>query len=171
LHPATRRWLDSHAPAAELVELPATDAKGSSGYSEDLPECAYWRLIRDLWVSGDDFMLVEQDMQPHADSVRVFAECTAGWCVFPYPGEQPIWTSRRHAEPPRATRVFRCALGCTRFRAEFTAKHPLAVEHMRHKHWRRVDSQLASFLFQHGEKACEHEPQVVHHHDYSKENT
>ena len=156
----------TNVPNVEYVPLLHTDAR-SSGYADDLPECAYWRLVRDLWVSGEDFAIVEHDIEIHAAVIPAFESCESGWCVFPYEGQQPIYTSRRHPSlQPRAPRVFRCALGCTRFRSEFTAKHPLALEHMRHKHWRRIDSQLASFLFQHGEKACEHEPHVIHHHDY-----
>lgn len=164
-HARTIATVDIHAPEADWVDVSGSDQ-------------AYYRLLAELWASGEDFMLVEHDMELLGGEADAFTACRSPWCTFPYEGSQPIYTSRgRLNPPPRAPRIFRCALGCTRFRAELTAELPDAVAHMARKqhpwgdgfsstHWRRLDSQLASYLFQHGHKVCEHQPHVIHHHDY-----
>lgn len=131
---------------------------------------AYWRLLCELWADAEDFLIVEHDMELHAEVIPQLVACENDWCVFPYSGSQPIWTRKRTDNPPRTPVVFRCALGCTRFRRQLMLDEPQAITHMRLHTWRRLDSQLASYLFQHGYKACEHEPHVIHHHDYAADN-
>jgi hypothetical protein len=156
-HATTIGTVHLYAPDADWVEIDRGDDE------------AYWRLLADLWSASEDFMLVEHDMELNGGEVEAFEECPNSWCVAPYEGKQPIWTGRRNQQAPRGPVVFRCALGCTRFRSSLLLELPDAVTHMRLKHWQRLDSQLASYLFQHGKKACEHEPYVTHLHDYDAE--
>lgn len=114
---------------------------------------AYWALLRDLWASGGDFAIVEHDNVIHAGVLPTFTACPNPWCVFPYWGEK---------------NVFRCALGCTRFRAALCALYPRMIEDLPLRRWDRLDSQLATFLHRAGLLACEHEPLVEHVHDYTR---
>lgn len=152
-HPLTEAWLREYAPPVEYVHLEH--------------DSAYWDLLCSLWASGDDFALIEHDMVPHDTTLPGFLDCPNGWCLHPYEGAPILGTPRR--------RIFRCALGCTRFRGEFTARYPDTVSRLRHTSttifgrycnttWDRMDSQIASILFQSGERPCEHEPMVDHHH-------
>ena len=58
--------------------IAALDASGYTWESAPLdPEDdeAYYRLIADLWHSGEDFCLVEQDNVPAPGILREFEEC------------------------------------------------------------------------------------------------
>jgi len=153
----TREALEAHAPAAQYHYLdPADDG-------------AYHHLLVELWDAGEDFAIVEHDIEIHAGVLPAFEACPESWCVFPYFG-------RPHKNYP--VPVLRVALGCTRFRAEFlktnagilTAMLPGPQNTLRNpKHWRRQDSLLASALQRRGFRAHEHEPHVVHHHDYAND--
>ncbi len=158
LHDATIRSLNKHAPHYERVELDASD------------DDAYWRLLCELWSAAEPFVLVEHDMEIHAGVIETFESCRRDWCVFPYEGPP-------HPMAPR-NRVFRCALGCVRFRPPVMHAHPNLIQSLAegqtlifgryaNTDWNRLDSQIASLLFQRGVRACEHEPWVTHHHDYT----
>lgn len=123
---------------------------------------AYHRLLVEIWAQGEDVAIVEHDIEVNPDTLTSFDKCPEPWCVAPYPG-RPF----KHYPVP----ILRVALGCVRFRAEFLQTnggilnaHPFDREHLRH--WRRLDSQLATVLQRRGFRAHEHE-HVIHHHDYA----
>lgn len=140
------------APDAEFADVSENDE-------------AYFRLLRHLWDNAATFALVEHDIEVSSTTLQDFEDCEEPWCVFPYEG-RPY----KHYPVP----VLRCALGCVRFRADFLKtnagifdQHPFDVPRLRH--WRRLDSQLASVLQRRGFRAHEHEPHVKHWHDYEND--
>lgn len=157
LHEATTRSLDQHAPDHELHQLNPDDETG------------YWRLLTGLWESAEDFAIIEHDMEINDQVIPAFHACNHAWCVYPYEGPP-------HPLAPR-NRVFRCALGCTRFRSELTTRYPTLLRSLHNPRsttiifgrqantrWDALDSQIASLLYQHGERQHEHTPWVNHHH-------
>ena len=130
---------------------------------------AYWRLLDGLWNAGEDFAIVEHDIEIHADVLPTFESCPEPWCTFPYLGR----SFKNYPVP-----VLRCALGCVRFRADLLRANPGLLEAMlpgpsgslrNPKHWRRCDSLLATVLQRRGYSVHEHEPHVIHHHDYEND--
>jgi len=145
LHPHAFGALATYAPHAAFVDVSSDD------------EC-YWRLLRGLWGLGESLAIVEHDIEVHSGTLSSFEACVEPWCVAPYTG-MPY---KRYPVP-----VLRCALGCVRFSAGLIAATPTLIDDLPVRHWRRLDSQIATFLQRAGYRAHEHEPHVVHHHDYS----
>jgi hypothetical protein len=104
LHPATVAALEPHRERVELVEV-----------SE---EGAYWRLFESLWQRGEDFILVEHDIEVGASTVETFDECPKAWCTATY-----RWRRREGYRGP-ADVILWHALGCVRYRAELMAQLP-----------------------------------------------
>ena len=159
--PATLAALEAFGGPYESVKLPAVDPHGPPEQVE-----AYWRLLCELWATGEDFAIIEHDIEIHEAVVREFTECANPWCVNWYDGQQRTWTGRGDVPVPV---VLKCALGCVRFRGELTRTHPRLLSHMTVRRWDRLDSQLASLLQRRGQNAHRHEPDVIHHHDYAAE--
>lgn len=160
--PRAEAALATHCPEYESRQIPV---------EPDATARAYHDLLSELWAAGEDFCLVEHDIEIRADVLPAFESCPEPWCTFPYLG-RPY----KHYPVP----VLRVALGCTRFRSEFLKTNAGVLEAMlpgpassprNPRHWRRCDSLLASALQRRGFRAHEHEPHVVHHHDYANETT
>ncbi len=122
-------------------------------------EESYADLMRDLWTAGESFTVIEHDMEIHAHVLSQFEACGELWCVFPYTGKP----YKNYPIP-----VLRMALGCTRFHADLMLENIGLIDDLDVLHWRRLDSQLATALLRRGYSPHEHEPHVIHHHDYSK---
>jgi len=56
---------------AERIHLAAWDVE------------AYWRLLREAWQSGEDFLIIEQDMVLPVGTVAGFEACPREWCGLP----------------------------------------------------------------------------------------
>jgi len=115
---------------------------------------SYWRLLYDLWRTGEDFVVVEHDIVVRPSVFDEFEECENEWCVAPYPF------------------VYRlCAgLGCTRFRASLLQRFPEImdeVDRMEHpefpgrRNWRTLDAAIRDLLWERDVDRCRHAP--VHH--------
>ena len=111
---------------------------------------AYWRLLRDLWASGSDVTIIEQDIVPHKGAIDDLDECGWGWCAFPYDDDGMLLT----------------AFGMVRWRGWFTAKHPDVVEQIpeQHRDWVGLDGVVIGELHRRGEKEHIHGPEVRHLH-------
>lgn len=117
---------------------------------------AYGRLLRETWATGLDFAIVEHDIVIREDVVAAFHDCESGYCCFPY-----AWTT-----------CVGPALGCTRFRGEFTARYPGAIDEALEMptyagepgHWKQLDVYLMRRVLrdQHGEQPCVHLDPVEH---------
>lgn len=112
----------------------------------------YWRIFRDLWDSGEDFAIIEQDIVPDERVRAVFGECPKPWCLFSY----PIMEGQIAAS----------SLGAVRFRAQLTAPHrglfttPVP--------WHGLDERVAMLLHQIGHAPHVHKRGVRHLHEYSE---
>ena len=86
---------------------------------------SYSYLLSAYWDLGESFAVIEPDIVIRADVDDAFHNCPEPYCCFPY-----AWQT--HVGP---------ALGCTRFRAEFLARFPDAMQKAtRHRiGWRQLD--------------------------------
>lgn len=117
---------------------------------------AYGRLLRKLWREGEDFLLVEHDMNWTREQIARMDECEHGYCANPYP-----WTT-----------TVGPALGFTRFSEDFIARYPDAVEIATRipsnygdpGHWKQLDVWLMAAVlrdYYHEQPHC-HLPPVEH---------
>ena len=122
---------------------------------------AYWALLTDWWDRHEDFVIVEQDVEPVEGSFTKFDECPISWCSNPY-------------DCGTMTNVL--ALGCTRFRKEIMDAYPEAFRDagevndspsLGKRHWKRLDARLAGVLHQRRYSCHPHEPIAIHHHEYT----
>ncbi len=131
LKPETAEW--ASANGASLVEL---------GGGDD----SYWAWLRDAWRLQADLMIVEEDILPPPRAVERLADCPRPWCAFRY---------------RVAANSVVLALGCVRFRARLTTRHPRLVEEVGEvtgdglpaKDWRRLDVRMDRAL-----KALDYRP-------------
>jgi hypothetical protein len=91
----TRESLRKHAPATEIIPIPAADISYP------------WRILAERWAE-DDLMYVEQDIIIHSEVVRQFEECPELYCLFPHPHY-----SHHDGE------LHDTGFGCNRLRKEF----------------------------------------------------
>lgn len=132
-----------HAPDARFVPLPAGDDE------------AYWRLWGDVWASGEDTVVIEQDIVPTAEVFRGFRECPEPWCAHAY---------------EYASFGLYAGTGCVRFRGELTRRLPGLIDQAgemsndQHppRHWCTLDQWIQTLLTQHGERMCRHQLLVQH---------
>jgi hypothetical protein len=145
LRPETVEALRQWAPHAIMVNVAGSNF-------------AYTTEFEKLWTAGEDFVIVEHDIVLHEHVIHDFMDCREPWCANPYRVGYDNLTS----------------LGCVRFRAELLAGEPDApyvhgvmgpgLEPARD--WRRLDTRIMGVLHERGYWPCEHQPPVVHHHDY-----
>jgi hypothetical protein len=119
-------------------------------------DLAYGRVLQATWAVGEGFVIVEQDIVPHPDTVDRFAQCEHAYCAAPYP-----WTT--NIGP---------ALGCTKFGTELLASVPDAVDQAvtipshwgKPGHWHSLDVALMRNVLrdQHGRQPHVHLPPVEH---------
>lgn len=104
LHPATLAALEPERDRVELVDV-----------SED---GAYWHLFESLWRRGEDFILVEHDIEVGESTIESFDRCPKSWCTATY-----RWQRREGYRGPSDVILWH-ALGCVRYRSELIARHP-----------------------------------------------
>jgi hypothetical protein len=110
---------------------------------------AYWRLLSDLWVAGDDFVLVEQDIVVREDTLQSFYKCPHSWCAAGY----------RYLGSPSYM-----GIGCIRFRADLLRRCPDVMERVANynypnhgpKHFCTLDAAMQSELHGRREHVCGH---------------
>lgn len=100
---------------------------------------SYWELLNELWHSGEDFVIVEQDIVIDQFALPAFAECGAEWCANGY----PYLRGANYA-----------GLGCTRFKASLTERFPDLMDRVAEfdypghgpKHWCTLDAAMQNQL-------------------------
>lgn len=117
---------------------------------------AYGAALDYLWRLGEDFAVVEQDIVIGQHVVDAFHSCASDYCAFPY-----AWST-----------CIGPALGCTRFRGDFTRRYPTAMREALETpsawgnpgHWKQLDVFLMRRILrdQHGEQPHMHLPPVAH---------
>jgi len=141
LHPLADAALTRFAPAAERYEL---------GLQTD----AYWVLLDSLWRDGESFLLIEHDIEIHADVIPQLEQCGEPWCVLPYEA----------AGDDDGDRHLYGSLGCTRFGSELLQAHPMFMTNLPVRDWRRLDCEMLPRLQQLGYTQHIHWPAVLSHH-------
>jgi len=147
LNPATARLANRYAPGHVRARIDPAD------------DSAYWRLLAGAWgASGEDLIVIEQDVGIRFGVLGAFGACRRPWCGHPY----------------RIGDCLRVCLGCTRFTRELQADEPDLLEQVGRisepglpaKDWRRLDVRIADELGRRGHAVHEHPPAVSHFHRY-----
>jgi hypothetical protein len=142
-------------------------------------EAAYGRLVRRLWRSQTDVILVEHDVVPTCSQLDELTLCGHDWCGFNYDdGLYPdgpmfgcVRLSRRlMVRHPRAAeaalssnqRPARWNRMCDDAKARAMEGWPWTLEGERK--WWAVDNAVASDLLRRGEHWVAHDGRVAHHH-------
>ena len=86
-------------PGAEFIDTSATPF-------------VYWRTVEANWNSGEDLVIIEQDVELQPGVMNSFQECDQDWCAIPYEVK-----TRDGIES-----VAIGALGCTRFSAKIQSE-------------------------------------------------
>lgn len=146
LNPKTLDQLNRYAPEAEFVNTAGSDIR-------------YWEELGKRWNTGEDLVVIEQDMQFPANAVESFESCDQDWCVFSYWGG-----SYKPA-------ILNVSLGLTRFSAALQA----AISYDRFcntisnpttsVHWTKLDHRVNSVLQHAGYRSHDH-GLTEHYHDY-----
>jgi hypothetical protein len=139
LHP---RVLPAIGLGAELVEM--------------YRDTDYARLVINLLSAGEDFVLVEQDVEVRPGFVAGLAECERPWCFHAYAFSLPY--DRVGLVVP---------LGCTKLRGSIIGRPALLRRH----HWLGFDSHLGEVLVGEGYEAHRHPGDAIHWHDYRSGST
>jgi hypothetical protein len=143
LNPLTTAAVQAEAPKARFVLLDHDD------------DGAYPRLLNDLWADREDFILVEQDVEPPEGWLAEFDACPNLWCIRGPKGQPGVdW------------------MGCVRFRRKLLKRHYRAAwEAMSIADdgdipwtWRKIDVRLARVLRGEHVAPCFHTPLCRHHH-------
>ena len=124
---------------------------------------AYWNLLSELWASGADFTVIEQDIVVWPDTLQGFVNCPNSWCSAPY----SYLDSLTYA-----------GLGCCRFRAEIMRIYPDLMDAVAlhdyeghgPKHWCSIDAAMQRELWKRNEFACTHHATVGHLHSTPTHN-
>lgn len=140
VHPLTRAAIARYAPQTEYIDTSGSDF-------------AYWEAIRDHWTGEEDLMLIEHDVEIHAQVIPQFEACENIWCHFPYPYRGGVTSM---------------ATGCTRYRKELqqmvTPEEILAEPSYRGipGHWEYMDCTMANAFARKNVGVCNHSPPVGH---------
>jgi len=147
-HPLTEESVITFSPEAEFYGVAVDDG--------------YWFLLDEFWRAGEDFAVIEHDIEIRADVLPAFEACRSPWCTFGYPTYDDF-----QGNPSRAT----LSLGCVRFRSELMRLGPDLFDTFNSRHWSRLDVEIAVRLHLPPFRAqrCLHEPDVAHHHVYAPE--
>jgi hypothetical protein len=92
---------------------------------------AYYRLMADLWRSGDDFTVVEQDIVLAPGALQGLVECPQPWCGCPYWQWHSGWGVWH---------------GAVRYRADLALKLPEIPDLIQWRHWGALDSAWINHL-------------------------
>jgi hypothetical protein len=120
---------------------------------------AYWRILAEAWQQTGPTLVVEHDIGIGPGTVESLTACQEPWCGFIY---------------ELCGGVFLACLGCTRFSAELKEAEPdllqvvgeVGNDGLPARDWRRLDVRLGDELKRRGYQLHQHEPAVLHFHEY-----
>ena len=116
---------------------------------------AYWRTIAANWNTGEDLIIIEQDVELQPGVMDSFKECTKDWCAIPYEvktrdGIQSVAIG---------------ALGCTRFSAKLQAEIRSSFIVRGNCHWSQVALKVNQAMRWGGYKLHMHNNIFLRHHN------
>jgi len=88
---------------------------------------AYWKMLRDAWSDGREFMVVEHDVMVWPGSVAFLFSCDMDWCVLP---------TLCHG------RMYTTSLGAMRFGATMIQRNPGLWDRISSE-WMYLDAHLS----------------------------
>jgi len=127
-------WTREHLECREALE--AFHPEYVNVASDDL---AYWRLVRDLWVAGEPFTLVEHDVLVTPETLPALDACPERFCSY------SVWMGEGSV----------AAFGCVRFR-------PVGAWPVEPFEWRRLDVETEYALTRLGWQKHVHYPTLMH---------
>lgn len=104
----------------------------------------YWRLLKQLWETGKEVIIVEHDVIPWPGALEALVECEEEWCGYGYP-----------------TSINYVALGCCKLGAGLMKKTAGLWDKMLLRNWRNCDGHLGNSLAAMGIHPHEHSPAVI----------
>ena len=141
-------------------------APDAEGWDVSQSNTAYAQLVENLWASGEDFLIVEHDIEINPMVLDQALHCECDWGVSPYKAN----SFHGFNVAPLLT----CSLGFTRFRAPLLKAFPDAVTRANAidggsicppGDWKQLDGRLHYILTEAGYTPHLHD-EVVHHHVY-----
>ncbi|TAM68315.1 MAG: hypothetical protein EPN50_05060 [Chloroflexota bacterium] len=137
--PEAKTALAGLGQPVEEIEHPADDP------------LAYLHLVADLWRSGDDVLLIEQDAIVSSVHIAGIEACPAPWCIVaaPYPD-------------PTGANGYVLTGACWRARGTLTRAHPEIADLLDGRPWWQFDRVLHAGLMLAGEVPCPHGPPLIH---------
>jgi hypothetical protein len=158
---AGNAWTMGHSAGSLLdttVAVPFTSLRAETvvaltgeqvRYSPMLDDGSYFELLRDLWVDGRSFIIVEHDIVVNETTLDELRVCDHDWCAMPFP----------YRGNPMAY-----SLACAKFSAALIARNPDLMEIVgqrsdaKHppRHWCRMDAWIWQLLTDRGEVRHEH---------------
>lgn len=137
------------------------------GYSDT----AYWEMMNTLWLEGNDFIVVEQDIVPPADVIPSLDVCPYWFCVANY-----RYNSRNaHLYGGGSNPGWLGGLGCCRFSHKLMERYPGAIQRAGNierayrgahpaRHWCALDGAIKDELWFWGIEPCGEHPTAEHKH-------
>jgi len=117
----------------------------------------YPSLLLELFKAGDDFCIIEQDIESRSGTLDELRDCPEPWCFNAYALAMPF----------EETFIPYAPLGHTRFRAGLWDKvRALADDPQWLETWVSRDAYLGWHLLSQGMKPHRHSCDVMHHHAY-----
>jgi hypothetical protein len=112
----------------------------------------YGRMLKEAFLAGEPFVLIEQDIILHELVMPEFEECREPWCSFPYgAGEGSKLTE---------------SLGCIWYSAELLAAITKDAPYLGITPWWGCDGVVARIIHDAGFRVHTHYPQVGHAHNH-----
>ena len=145
IHKATEDALIANSAGMRIQFIANIDPDNPFDYGRRLG--TWWDLA---YLGGNDLAIVEPDIVIRADVADAFLNCPGTYCAYPYDLQTDVMP----------------ALGCTRFRHEFIARYPDAMQQAVDTGvgFRQFDVAFQRYVLvgQHGEQPHVHLPKVEH---------
>jgi len=150
----------------------------AQGYVPERRECvnrvghpqSYPMILTKLFESGEDFCIVEHDIESRPGFLGALEDCPSPWCFnaydFSIPWEEAIGQPSDTSAP---LGVYACPLGHTRFRGGlYETLREVLHSDIFQMSWVGCDTWLGNRLNDIGMIPHRHPGKVIHHHPYAK---
>jgi hypothetical protein len=148
------------------------------GYEPELIECvnvvghphSYPNILREAFLSGDDFCLIEHDNESRPGFLKSLEDCPEPWCFFAYDFRVSFEDALHQPTVNSAPLgVDFAPLGHTRFRGELGEQIRSTLESdFFQATWVSRDTFVCGALTAIGYQAHRHPGKAFHHHAYPK---
>lgn len=148
--------------------VPAIEAQGYHAETwRMVNEVHYPHLLRELFASGEDFCLIEHDVESRPGFLESLEECPAPWCFNAYDFTIPYDEAVCNDGPISVLADHFSPLGHTRFRGgvgKVIAQTLDSPDFL--SSWISRDTRVSAALVAAGYRAHRHKGKALHRHDY-----